>query len=329
MPQFFNFYALVVESVGITGQDMFSRKNINAFQLRQEIAAAFDIEITERKFEVTIRSAGGGKNPEYKKLLVVVLERAAAAGAQLELVLLASTGKTANTLTQSQRIMQLPDAEYPLDLKSFSASELAEAICLKMSSMARRKTLKHPEKGGNRRKRITLSFLMNGDQFDDAEIARFIQYGSSHEELKRIEERGVRVRSRIDLEAVEALLAAYAAKTPEQLERAVKYVERGPIGRIAKEITDYKCQLCAPSLPPAFVGKNGKPYVEAHHVEAVAGLRQSTLGLHNILVLCANHHRQLHYGRSCEVSDSGAHFELVLDGEAYRIAKLKFEKIDG
>ncbi|MGE3335755.1 MAG: HNH endonuclease [Rhodospirillaceae bacterium] len=74
--------------------------------------------------------------------------------------------------------------------------------------------------------------------------------------------------------------------------------ERGPEGRIAKKANGYRCQLCMALERESisFHKPDGEPYVEAHHVVPVSSGRAGTLDPSNIITVCANHHRQLHYG---------------------------------
>jgi hypothetical protein len=86
--------------------------------------------------------------------------------------------------------------------------------------------------------------------------------------------------------------------TPEVKLKTGLVIERGPIGTAVKKANGFKCQICeAMGLPPhSFIKSNGLPYVEAHHVMPVSELQIGSLAASNIISVCANHHRQLHYG---------------------------------
>ena len=62
-----------------------------------------------------------------------------------------------------------------------------------------------------------------------------------------------------------------------------------------------------------FVTRKRHPYVEAHHVMPVARGEVGSLALSNIMTVCANHHRQLHYGE-VKVMIAPASFEVEIDG---------------
>lgn len=51
------------------------------------------------------------------------------------------------------------------------------------------------------------------------------------------------------------------------------------------------CELCG---APGFVMDGGTPYLECHHVHGLAAGGPDTVD--NVIALCANHHRQAHYG---------------------------------
>lgn len=102
------------------------------------------------------------------------------------------------------------------------------------------------------------------------------------------------------------------ANPPLQLEALAKKYERDPeLTKIIKLLRGGKCQLCGFS----FKTKSGDDYVECHHLEHLAdsGLDISL----NILVLCANHHRQFHYGNVELLDRSSEKIEIRLDGVHY------------
>lgn len=115
----------------------------------------------------------------------------------------------------------------------------------------------------------------------------------------------------------------YLYASPEVKERVSKVVERGPTGALAKQATGFKCQLCeALGLPPiGFVKRGGEPYVEAHHVMPVHQRQVGSLALSNIMTLCANHHRQAHYGE-VEISIEQTTFDILIDDQFIQVPRL-------
>ena len=72
-----------------------------------------------------------------------------------------------------------------------------------------------------------------------------------------------------------------------------------------------------------FLKKSGIPYVEAHHVTLVSTGQTGVLSPSNIMTLCANHHRQIHYGR-IELRLTDRTFELrVDDGDTLSVPRQK------
>lgn len=107
----------------------------------------------------------------------------------------------------------------------------------------------------------------------------------------------------------------YRDASPEVKERQSRYIERGPVGAKVKKLNSFKCQICDAlgHHPHAFLKPNGEPYVEAHHVMPVSKLEKGSLHAANIMTLCANHHRQLHFG-GVEVEITDKHFTLEVGG---------------
>jgi predicted HNH restriction endonuclease len=128
--------------------------------------------------------------------------------------------------------------------------------------------------------------------------------------------------SDIDASKLAAIEAKYLNASPEVKQRVSKSIERGPIGALVKQETEYKCQVCDAlgRNPIGFLKKNGEPYVEAHHVTPVCKQEIGSLSASNIMTLCPNHHRQMHYG-GVDVVIAKANFELTLDGQPIKIPR--------
>jgi hypothetical protein len=100
-------------------------------------------------------------------------------------------------------------------------------------------------------------------------------------------------------------------------------IERGPIGAAVKKLNGYRCQICAEFglEAHAFKKKDGTPYVEAHHVMPVSERQVGSLAASNVMTLCANHHRQMHYG-DVSVEILATTFEIRLGDRAVSIPRL-------
>lgn len=127
------------------------------------------------------------------------------------------------------------------------------------------------------------------------------------------------------LSGIADLEAKMRTMKPAQKLRVSTYIERGRIATLAKRHTGYKCLLCeAMKLDPIeFLKENGDPYVEAHHVDQVANLTVGALGLANIITLCANHHRQMHYGNVDLLSSTKTQFKFRVDEKEFVIKRIK------
>ncbi|MFZ2871610.1 HNH endonuclease [Zavarzinia sp.] len=99
-------------------------------------------------------------------------------------------------------------------------------------------------------------------------------------------------------DGIRVLEAAMFNDTPIEKERKSKCIERGSMGNWVKAKLHGKCQICEKlgRESVAFKKPDGMPYSEAHHVIPVAKLEKGSLGFLNIMVLCPNHHREVHYG---------------------------------
>lgn len=111
--------------------------------------------------------------------------------------------------------------------------------------------------------------------------------------------------------------------TPKVKEEISTYIERGQIAKEVKKLTGFKCLVCEQLgfAPLSFKKPDGEYYVETHHIEPVSKLLKGSLGLTNLITVCANHHRQLHYG-DVEVTQFEKHFELKIDEKVLKINRL-------
>jgi predicted HNH restriction endonuclease len=130
----------------------------------------------------------------------------------------------------------------------------------------------------------------------------------------------------VDGEKLSAVETKYLHASPEVKNRIAKVIERGSVGKLVKRLTGFKCQICEAlgNNPMGFAKKNGEPYVEAHHVMPVSTMEIGTLAASNIMTLCANHHRQMHFGE-VTVAIMPTTFELVIGERHITIARLSID----
>jgi predicted HNH restriction endonuclease len=123
-----------------------------------------------------------------------------------------------------------------------------------------------------------------------------------------------------------ALERKYLHASPEVKRKLSKVIERRQIGSLVKRATGFKCQVCEVlgRRPIGFLTKSGEPYVEAHHVTPVSKREIGSLSASNVMTVCANHHRQMHYG-GIDVMITPTSFEFEIDGAPLRIARLSID----
>jgi hypothetical protein len=100
------------------------------------------------------------------------------------------------------------------------------------------------------------------------------------------------------IDEIEKLELKYQNASPQVKEVISRRIERGKISSAIKKFYDYKCKVCEAlgQNPLSFKKTNGEHYIETHHIIPVANLTQGSLGISNLITVCANHHRQFHYG---------------------------------
>lgn len=120
----------------------------------------------------------------------------------------------------------------------------------------------------------------------------------------------------------------YSNATPQVKTKVSQYIERGSIGEQIKALNNYQCQVCQATgqYPFSFKKTNGTHYIESHHVYPVSSRKEGVLGASNIISVCANHHRQIHYGNVKLLDDSEDFFVFEMDNERVEIQKILLEK---
>jgi 5-methylcytosine-specific restriction enzyme A len=126
------------------------------------------------------------------------------------------------------------------------------------------------------------------------------------------------------LAGIKELERKMSKQPPEIKHRISFYIERGAIATKIKKLAGYKCLICEAfkSTPYGFKKSNGDYYIETHHVEPVSSLKSGVLSISNLLTVCANHHRQLHYGNVEIIEQSDKHLKLSIDGETVNVEKI-------
>lgn len=130
-------------------------------------------------------------------------------------------------------------------------------------------------------------------------------------------------------DALDVLERKLLGRKPEVRERVSKSIERGSTGAKLKKANGFRCQLCdALGMDGlGFLKSNGEPYVEAHHATPVSELEVGSLSATNIMILCANHHRQMHYG-NVVIERTPTEFLLTIDGQQVSINRFGMPLIE-
>ena len=118
----------------------------------------------------------------------------------------------------------------------------------------------------------------------------------------------------------------YQNASPQVKEVISRRIERGKISLVIKKFYDYKCKVCEVlgQNPRSFQKANGEYYIETHHIIPVANLTQGTLGISNLISVCANHHRQFHYGDIKIIENTNNKLTINIDGQTITVKKRKF-----
>lgn len=88
----------------------------------------------------------------------------------------------------------------------------------------------------------------------------------------------------------------YNEKSTILLEKIKRYQN---LVRKLKNKYDNKCQLCGFT----FEKQDGSNYSEAHHIVRLAD--NGSQGENNVIIVCPNHHRMLHYGKDVDYYYNG------------------------
>lgn len=302
----------------------------------QILNAEFDVEETAAGVDIVLHSNGGvsrGKpayNPDYIATLEAILVRLAALDASLEGAWVDS--KALVDLDPDHRRIHLENRLYPVRLSDVAdIGELRLQIRRSVSRIGR--TEGQTPGTGNKKIRLAISFelplslpalevaLRGGALTEKVLVGPLGIFAADRDELPPL-------ASALDLRDVGIRKMVWDLTRdapPIVKQRVSRYVERGQIGALVKAANGHRCQVCDAlgQAWDAFVKPDGTPYIEAHHVVHVSTLGDDVLGPQNVITVCPNHHRQLHFG-GATTRDFGDQFEFTLPPHpAFRIRKFR------
>jgi hypothetical protein len=285
--------------------------------------AEFEVAWTTNGFDLTLHANGGisrgrpALNPDYIGALELLLVRIANLRGKLDGCWVDS--KAMRSLDPSERSVVLSSWSFPVSLDRAIDIPLLRLEIRRGVSRPGVSKERRPGTGNKRIKlAVSLSPMRTREEIQDALLKPKASERIRVENfLDDIEESQI---GDFDCDISASLLDADSKRRLAQLARngsasvrmrVTRYIERGPIGFLVKQANDYRCQICdALGLPwVAFLKPDGVPYVEAHHVVLVSTLATEVLAPENVITVCPNHHRQIHFG-NCVTSDLGEAFEF-------------------
>jgi 5-methylcytosine-specific restriction endonuclease McrA len=92
----------------------------------------------------------------------------------------------------------------------------------------------------------------------------------------------------------------------------------GLITDLLKKLHQHTCQLCR---KPGFMQRNGIPYVESHHIVELHQLVAGSYCSDNIVVVCADCHRKLHYAQILYAAEGLEITVRINETEIYRFQR--------
>lgn len=133
----------------------------------------------------------------------------------------------------------------------------------------------------------------------------------------------IEIDSSDTVEEISKLELKYQDASPQVKEIISRRIERGNISNEIKKLYNYKCKICEAlgQNPHSFKKTNGDYYIETHHIIHVSSLMQGTLGVCNLITVCANHHRQFHFGDIKVDRNTKDNLIITIEGEALYIDK--------
>lgn len=285
----------------------------------QIIEANYSVSGSWPHFAVTFESGDGkGRNTNYTDGVEAVLRRVAYLGGRLEGGRVSSSYGIKRAAAMGLDLQLVPDDfQFPLALSpDTDFSSLRKSL-----GRAGARIGKPPTGSGNTTKRITLELSVLGPAPIAPDLLEQLLARPTAGELQSEDGTGppIMTTSPMELEALRIRFQHASPKTHEALSRRI---ERGAVGDKVKKAQRHKCQMCKALGQEAvtFLKPDGVPYVEAHHVVLVSTLAVGALSPRNVIAVCANHHREIHYG-VCTVEDGGDDFIFSLAGKSIVVGK--------
>lgn len=134
-----------------------------------------------------------------------------------------------------------------------------------------------------------------------------------------------KLESEVDpLETLHLLNNQYENILPTVREKKVQtHLDRGSnVTKALKLLLGAKCQICGWI---GFEKNDGDDFIEAHHIIPVSERRAGSLCTENIVLLCPNCHREVHYGKNFSVNEDSENIIINLSSKKAIIRKNTME----
>jgi len=128
--------------------------------------------------------------------------------------------------------------------------------------------------------------------------------------IKKLQKTKQKNLKKLSIKQIKKLAESKNNKTQSFRLTETKSIERDEYIKLyALQRANGECQLC--EKPAPFLKKDGKPYLEVHHIDYLANNGSDTID--NVAALCPNCHRKMH--------------SLELKEDIYKLKKLALEKL--
>ncbi len=120
----------------------------------------------------------------------------------------------------------------------------------------------------------------------------------------------------------------YAGLRPEARARKIaSHLDRGSSVTYAlKQLLGSKCQICGWK---GFKKQDNSTFIEAHHLIQISERCVDSLCTENIILVCPNCHREIHYGDNVEINEEGDINVVRLSKKTARIPKNTIRFLEG
>lgn len=279
--------------------------------------AEFRASLTNTGFDIVMKARSGPtaqrppRNPDYDKALQLVLERVSRINAVIRVAAVDSA--RTRLLPTADRTIRSDRLQYPITVRRGTDFEsLRRDLTKPQGAIGRAPGAKGT---GNRSKKIRICFDWCWRCLAIEDLEQLLVEGKLDEEIP-VQEEPDHPEGNGILNNWNQKVSLYEGASPKTTERLRKSIERGSVGKLVKEMSGYRCQVCKAigMETQTFRTNAGNNYVEAHHVVPVSLGQTGTLSPRNVISVCASHHRELHYGAIASATDLGTTYRIVVEG---------------